>query len=234
MEKRKRLVWGIGTALSVHIGIAALLSGLLGFLPKPLTAKIIEVNIVDMTKSGSTKTDVTALPGASDKDKEKTIDQVQSTVNPVPSATMAAAGKAENSNEKLSSDTGSTGNSQAANKEETGGKGQAGAGNSGESTEIAKRPGEGEIANRPRLLSGGKSYPAAARSAGQQGTVIVNITINASGSVTRASLAASSGYPLLDNAAVSAAYGWRFSPATDPYGTPLAYSGNIPVEYDLH
>ena len=257
MEKRKRLAWGVGTAFAVHLAIAGLLSGILIILPKPLTAKIIEVNIVDMPSSGSKESKITATSKASSGATEKTADAVESTVNndninkdrdsaesAVPTNTNnagttrdtenSAPSAAGNSTVGNSSGTGTSESEQATGTSGNSNSTQAGNGNSGESTESTKRPGEGELSIRPRLLSGGKNYPAAARSAGQQGTVVVHIDINANGRVASASVASSSGYPLLDNAAVNAVYSWSFSPATDPYGTPLPYSGNIPVEYDLH
>jgi protein TonB len=269
MEKRKRLAWGVGTAFAVHLAIAGLLSGILIILPKPLAAKIIEVNIVDLPSPGSQENRITATSEASSGAKEKTADSVESTVNndninkdrnsaesAVPANTnntgttrdtensavsntgsytdTSAPSAAGNSTVGNSSGTGTSESEQATGTSGNSNSTQAGNGNSGENTESTKRPGEGELANRPRLLSGGKTYPAAARSAGQQGTVVVHIDINANGRVASASVASSSGYPLLDNAAVNAVYSWTFSPATDPYGTPLPYSGNIPVEYDLH
>ena len=257
MEKRKRLAWGVGTAFAVHLAIAGLLSGILIILPKPLTAKIIEVNIVDMPSSGSKESKITATSKASSGATEKTADAVESTVNndninkdrdsaesAVPTNTNnagttrdtenSAPSAAGNSTVGNSSGTGTSESEQATGTSGNSNSTQAGNGNSGLSTESTKRPGEGELSIRPRLLSGGKNYPAAARSAGQQGTVVVHIDINANGRVASASVASSSGYPLLDNAAVNAVYSWSFSPATDPYGTPLPYSGNIPVEYDLH
>ncbi len=281
MKKEKRLAWGVSMALSVHIGIAALLSGLVFILPKPTTAKIIEVNIVDLQDTWSSKkgsSDAGTALARSSKDRAAGASAVKS--NPASAnnetASYGAAPQVANSENptdgvaaNVPTNAGTAGNrangndipSQAGNSHSGGadsgtgissdgstnaagpggdpsGKGSSNATDSGsagpgEGSGPAQRPGEGEIANNPRLISGGKNYPAAARSANQQGTVLVHVTINVAGKVVNASLAASSGYPLLDNAAVNAAYGWSFSPATDPYGTPLSYTGNIPVEYDL-
>lgn len=56
-------------------------------------------------------------------------------------------------------------------------------------------------------------YPLAARRRGQQGTVLLNITVNARGQATEISLKQSSGYELLDQAALQAVKTWEFEPA---------------------
>jgi protein TonB len=54
-------------------------------------------------------------------------------------------------------------------------------------------------------------YPPLAREAGVEGPVVVEIVISEEGDVTQA--AALSGHPLLRDAAVAAARGWKFRPA---------------------
>jgi protein TonB len=58
------------------------------------------------------------------------------------------------------------------------------------------------------------AYPAESRRLGEQGTVALLLTLGTDGSVVRVALESSSGSPRLDEAAVSAAWGWRFRPAT--------------------
>ncbi len=76
-------------------------------------------------------------------------------------------------------------------------------------------------------------YPPAARRAGQQGTVTLSFTIGSSGKVISARIAKSSGYILLDNAAISAIRGWRFKPARNALGEPVSYSYTLPVPFRL-
>ena len=76
-------------------------------------------------------------------------------------------------------------------------------------------------------------YPPAARRAGQQGTVTLSFTIGSSGKVISARIAKSSGYILLDNAAISAIRGWRFKPARNALGEPVSYSYALPVPFRL-
>ncbi|RZN92904.1 MAG: energy transducer TonB [Verrucomicrobiaceae bacterium] len=76
-------------------------------------------------------------------------------------------------------------------------------------------------------------YPPAARRAGQQGTVTLSFTIGSSGEVISARIAKSSGYILLDNAALSAIRSWRFKPARNALGEAVSYSYTLPVPFRL-
>jgi protein TonB len=71
-------------------------------------------------------------------------------------------------------------------------------------------------------------YPAIARSARAAGTVVVQVTIDESGKVISAR--AISGHPLLQAAAVQAAYGARFSP-TQLSGQPVKVTGTISYNF---
>ncbi|WP_273691675.1 energy transducer TonB family protein [Ketogulonicigenium vulgare] len=75
------------------------------------------------------------------------------------------------------------------------------------------------------------TYPAEARAARQQGTPLIRITLDDAGNVISASLARSSGYTLLDQAAVAMAY--RASPLPMPPSSVPQRSIVIPAEYIL-
>jgi periplasmic protein TonB len=55
-------------------------------------------------------------------------------------------------------------------------------------------------------------YPASCRSNRQEGTVIVEFTVNPEGRVTSASAKKNSPWPALDQAAIRAVFGWKFPP----------------------
>ena len=74
------------------------------------------------------------------------------------------------------------------------------------------------------------AYPAIAKAARAQGTVVVQITVDESGRVVSAS--AISGNPLLQNAAVQAVRNWRFSP-TMLTGQPVKVTGTVTVNFTL-
>lgn len=77
------------------------------------------------------------------------------------------------------------------------------------------------------------NYPSSARDAGIQGTVRIRFLIGKDGHVESASVAASSGNAALDQAAVDAAYRWRFSPAKDDQGRPVRCYASGPITFSL-
>lgn len=76
-------------------------------------------------------------------------------------------------------------------------------------------------------------YPAVARRLGQQGTVILSITVAADGSVSAAQVATSSGVPELDEAGLDWVRAhWRYKPAMQG-GVPVPSSTQAAVKFDL-
>jgi len=75
-------------------------------------------------------------------------------------------------------------------------------------------------------------YPELARQRGWQGTVLLVVKIDASGRVTNVEVEQSSGYQLLDAAAVGAVRRWRYKPAVGRNG-PVATEELQPVTFRL-
>ncbi|MBS0275912.1 MAG: energy transducer TonB [Proteobacteria bacterium] len=76
-------------------------------------------------------------------------------------------------------------------------------------------------------------YPPVARRLGEQGTVILAITVAADGSVSAAQIATSSGVPELDQAALSWVKAhWRYKPAMQG-GVAVPSSTQAAVKFDL-
>lgn len=76
-------------------------------------------------------------------------------------------------------------------------------------------------------------YPEAARKAGVEGKVLVEVLISADGGVTGAVVKEGiAGHPELDRAAVDAVMQWKFEPATSN-GEPVEMSILIPIEFRL-
>lgn len=75
-------------------------------------------------------------------------------------------------------------------------------------------------------------YPDAARRRGQTGTVHLRLEISPEGAVRQVELAASSGFSLLDKAALAAARTWQFEPATEN-GRPVAEWRRVAVQFQL-
>ncbi len=72
-------------------------------------------------------------------------------------------------------------------------------------------------------------YPPAEKAAGHEGTVIVQLVMNADGSVRSSAVGKSSGFPALDEAAVQATRNWRIPAAAGDgrtIGVPLRFSAH--------
>lgn len=75
-------------------------------------------------------------------------------------------------------------------------------------------------------------YPPAAARAREEGTVIVRVSVDASGTPTDVSLARRSGSRDLDRAALSAVRKWRFRPAIKD-GRKVASVAEVPIDFRL-
>jgi len=119
--------------------------------------------------------------------------------------------------------TGVTGNAEAG----TGGSGSGGPAAAPPSTE------EQEVDSQPYVVySTLPEYPSEARHNRWQGRVVVRVLVEASGRVADASVAKSSGYNELDQAAEAVVYQWRFNPAYRD-GRPVTVWVKVPVAFKL-
>jgi protein TonB len=75
-------------------------------------------------------------------------------------------------------------------------------------------------------------YPAEARRRGLQGQALLRVEISAAGTPADVQLVTSSGYSILDQAALAAVKEWRFAPATVD-GKPVSGAVEIPVRFRL-
>lgn len=91
---------------------------------------------------------------------------------------------------------------------------------------IPPRPVAGMASDRPPV------YPELARRRGEQGRVLVRVSVSADGTPLAVGVGQSSGHASLDTAAVTAVRGWRFMPATQA-GRPVPASAEVPVQFQL-
>jgi protein TonB len=75
-------------------------------------------------------------------------------------------------------------------------------------------------------------YPGDARASGWEGSVVVRALIGTDGSVSAVTIKTSSGYRVLDEAAVRAVNRWRFSPARQG-DTPIESYYDVRVKFSL-
>ena len=91
-----------------------------------------------------------------------------------------------------------------------------------------------DLANtKPRYHSNPRpDYPAEARRLRQQGRVLIEVEVSATGQPASVSLKRSSGVVSLDAAALAAVRHWTFEPARTA-GVPVAARVEVPVQFDL-
>jgi protein TonB len=82
-------------------------------------------------------------------------------------------------------------------------------------------------------LNPAPDYPPLALRRGWQGTVRLRVALDPEGHPTHVDLAASSGHPMLDEAALAAVRRWRFSPATR-VGKPVAATVEVPIVFKIN
>ena len=75
-------------------------------------------------------------------------------------------------------------------------------------------------------------YPQGARQRGEQGDVVLEIRVNAEGTVDEVKVASSSGFAELDEAAVKAARSAKFSPARSGHD-PVASTARLKLQFKL-
>lgn len=77
------------------------------------------------------------------------------------------------------------------------------------------------------------SYPPVSARLGEEGTVVLRVTIGVEGTITDAQVSKSSGHERLDAAAVNIVKAkWHYTPAMQG-GKPVEYKGNINVQFRL-
>lgn len=121
----------------------------------------------------------------------------------------------------------------------TGGDGAgsgAATGNTGSGSGQSPGAGSGKRGiSPPSILSKVEpSYPAYARNAGQEGTVVLRIQVMENGRPGDIDVDHSSGYDALDRAAIAAVKKWRFIPAKDrESGNVIACVTRLPIIFQL-
>lgn len=122
--------------------------------------------------------------------------------------------------------TGSAAGKSSGAAHETGGNeaGNSGSGAGGAATQPTYKAG---YLNNPK-----PPYPAMSRENGEEGTVILSVTVEANGTASRVSVSRTSGYPRLDHSAQNAVAKYRFKPATRG-GVPISYTYAVPINFSL-
>jgi protein TonB len=86
----------------------------------------------------------------------------------------------------------------------------------------------------PGFATGNRAvrYPPEAERLGQQGRTILRVTVKPDGTPDNIRLETTSGYTSLDEAAITAVKGWRFTPAQQ-FGKPVEATVLVPLNFEL-
>lgn len=76
------------------------------------------------------------------------------------------------------------------------------------------------------------SYPEIARRRGEQGRVMLRVSVGPDGTPLEVDVQNTSGYPILDSAALNAVRQWRFIPAMQA-GAPVRAVAEVPIRFQL-
>jgi protein TonB len=76
------------------------------------------------------------------------------------------------------------------------------------------------------------TYPEVARRRGEQGRVMLRVSVSPDGMPLEVAVMGTSGHPSLDAAAQSAVRQWRFIPATQA-GRTVAAVAEVPIRFQL-
>ena len=86
----------------------------------------------------------------------------------------------------------------------------------------------------PKLVYSCKpDYPIVASMLNISGTVELRLMVSAEGHVQEVSIKKSSGYAILDEAAIDAVKQWLFEPAHNGKGEPIEFALNVPINFSL-
>ena len=230
-EKKRRNAGFIGSVL-IHILIVLVISftGLLHFSSD--TEDIVEVTFFGGGGGGGNGVEAAIVNDGAAGEESTSVEEIVQDNNDAileaskdippssPSKHKAAAVKSKGSSAGTGTGYGSGRGS---------GTGPGSGSGYGEGTGVTASP-----AVPPRIIKSYQpSYPSAERNAGIEGTVVIRFLIDQNGNVEDVTLINSSGNANLDNAAVSAGYKWRFSPAKNNGGSPVRCYASIPITFKI-
>lgn len=246
-EKKRRNAGFIGSVL-IHILIVLVISftGLLHFSSN--TEDIVEVTFFGGGGGGGNGVEAAIVnDGAADEESTSVEKIVQDNNDAIleaskdippssPSKHKAAAVKSKGSSAGTGTGYGSGRGSGTGPGSGSGSGGGHGSGH-GTGTGSGYGGGTGVTASPavpPRIIKSYQpAYPSAERNAGIEGTVVIRFLIDQNANVEDVTLINSSGNANLDNAAVSAGYKWRFSPAKNNGGSPVRCYASIPITFKI-
>lgn len=222
-EGQKRLGTGLATAFVVHL-LAALVLGIYALHFANTEPEIIEVTLAGGSSGSVAQTEAVQTQTVVEKSTDDIIDRKKKEKKPEEKKVVKKEPVQKPNPNPNPNSNNSNVNSDAPGK----GKG------TGVGDHEGPGSGKGSPITLPRLLRAYEPpYPMSARRASIEGTVYVKMLVSDKGNVEQARLAKSSGNTALDEAAVKAAYKWKFSAARDKMKRKVSCYITIPIKFQL-
>lgn len=221
-------------SLTLHAGLLAVLLMQQGSVPLPPAAQTIQLLPPGAVATGSARQVPAAAKPARQHDAAPPgtapavstpvrLQPVPAAVSPLPPALPAATGRPEQA-----AGDGSTAPAAAVANAAQGGSvamNNEGRGRSQPVQVPADRPAKAVQMPAP-------DYPPLSREQGEQGVVLLQLSVDASGRLGEVSMVRSSGFSRLDKAARAVVQRWRFQPAIEN-GQPVSAQLTLPVRFAL-
>lgn len=233
-SRNKRLSKAAAAALAFHV-LAAAVIGALGIQNREnLPPRIIEITLdAGGGGGGGNRASESSGGPAILKDISDIVEKAEHKENLEPEKEQEEIPAAEET--EVQEERGRETSAMPSASGDGGGSGGGEGGGTGSGSGGGNGEGAGMAVTAPVVISSVRpNYPRSAKNAEVEGVAYVTLSVDASGNVTGAVIAGSTGNPALDRAAVEAAYQWRFSPALDRYGQPSPCHITIPFQFSLH
>lgn len=245
-KKREYRAWLGSLAIHVVIFVIVCFTGLF-MVVSPPQEQILDVSLYDVDAGGGNRGGgiaVMSQPSASviddvvlDKKKENLLPKIEEsfTKKPekqdifkkehnVPVAVTSPDGHGNGNGDNLSSNSGNGS-----------GSGSSGNGNGGNGVGIGNVDNNGKLpAIAPTLIVAPEPvYPESLRHRNVEGQVIIRIVVGTDGSVMSADIVSSSCYEEMDQSALNAAWGYRYTVAYNEYGQAVPFQKRIRITFKL-
>ena len=238
MMKDKYISWGVSLGLHVVLLAAIASTGLFAMaVHKPLD-EISDVVLYDAA-AGDAGPDSSAADDTASPDVANSVDDIVIEDKTLPpedvKETKSKDTPKEDTGHDSRNDDGHTGHSDGAGQSHGDGKGNGSGNGNGEGSGNGNGDGDKLTpAVKPQIISRTRAvYPENLRQKYITGTTGVSFIVGADGTVTSASVAASSGYAEFDASAVAAVQQYTFQPALNAQGQPVACQDYTNIHFNL-
>ena len=229
-KKREYRAWLGSLAIHVVVFVIICFTGLF-MVVSPPQEQTLDVSLYDVDAGGSNRGGgIAVMPQPEDLlpkieesfTKEPEKQEIFKKEHNVPVAVTSLNGHGNGNGDNLSSNSGS-------------GSGTSGNGNGGNGDGIGNVDNNGKLpVIAPTLIVAPEPvYPESLRHRNVEGQVIIRIVVGTDGSVMSADIESSSCYEEMDQSALNAAWGYRYTAAYNEYGQAVPFQKKIRITFKL-